>query len=260
MTQSDQRDAQPSEEDVALIVGGGPGISSSCARLFAKNGIRVAIAARNADKAVLLNLEKTHGVRRYACDAGEAAAVDLLFRNVVRDLGRPTIVVHNIDGRVEGIFRKSIIDTDPAMALATIRNSAYSAFLVGQHAARLMRENKPNANGARGTIIFTNASAALKGFPLSGAFAMACQAKAGLAQSMARELMPQGIHVTNVPIDAAIGWTQEDGTRAHRLAGTSVDDNMADPDRIAETYLQLHRQHRSTWAFEVVLRPWVEKW
>jgi hypothetical protein len=95
---------------------------------------------------------------------------------------------------------------------------------------------------------------------LSAAFAMACQAKAGLAQSMARELMPQGIHIANVPIDAAIGWTQEDGTRAHRLAGTTVDDNMADPDHIAETYLQLHRQHRSTWAFEVVLRPWVERW
>src|SRR5262249_44826500 len=90
--------------------------------------------------------------------------------------------------------------------------------------------------------------------------AMACHAKSGLAQSMARELMPQGIHVANVPIDAAIGWTQEDGTRAHRLAGTTVDDNMADPDHIAETYLQLHHQHRSTWAFEVVLRPWVEKW
>jgi hypothetical protein len=84
--------------------------------------------------------------------------------------------------------------------------------------------------------------------------------KSGLAQSMARELMPQGIHIACVPIDAAIGWTQEDGTRAHRLAGTTVDDNMADPDCIAETYLQLHRQHRSTWAFEVVLRPWVERW
>ena len=124
----------------------------------------------------------------------------------------------------------------------------------------LMRENKPNTNGTKGTIIFTNASAAIKGFPLSGAFAMACHAKSGLAQSMARELMPQGIHIANVPIDAAVGWTQEDGTRAHRVAGTTVDDNMADPDRIAETYLQLHRQHRSTWAFEVVLRPWVEKW
>jgi NAD(P)-dependent dehydrogenase (short-subunit alcohol dehydrogenase family) len=123
-----------------------------------------------------------------------------------------------------------------------------------------MRENRPNASGTKGTIIFTNASAALKGYPTSGAFAMACHAKSGLAQSMARELMPQGIHVANVPIDAAIGWTQEDGTRAHRRAGTAVDDNMADPDRIAETYLQLHRQHRSTWAFEIVLRPWLEKW
>ena len=260
MSQSDQRGAQPTLQDVALIVGGGPGISSSCARLFAENGMRVAIAARNPDKSVLQNLEQTLGARRYACDASDPAGVELLFKNVARDLGPLTLVVHNIDGRVEGIFRKGITEADPALALATLKNSAFSAFLVGQQAAAVMRENKPNANGAKGTIIFTNASAALKGFPLSGAFAMACQAKSGLAQSMARELMPQGIHVANVPIDAAIGWTQEDGTRAHRLAGTSVDDNMADPDYIAETYLQLHRQHRSTWAFEVVLRPWVERW
>ena len=246
--------------DVALIVGGGPGISASCARLFARSGMHVGIAARDPDKAVLQNLEKMHGVRRYACDASEPAAVELLFQNVVRDLGAPTLVVHNIDGRVAGIFRKGIIEADPGMALETLRGSAFSAFLVGQQAARLMLENEPSANGAKGTIIFTNASAALKGFPMSGAFAMACQAKSGLAQSMARELMPQGIHIANVPIDAAIGWTQEDGTRAHRLAGTAADDNMADPDSIAETYLQLHRQHRSTWAFEVVLRPWLEKW
>jgi NAD(P)-dependent dehydrogenase (short-subunit alcohol dehydrogenase family) len=259
MTRSDKRDTQPSR-DVAVIVGGGPGISASCARLFTDSGMRVGIAARDPDKPVLQNLEKTHGVRRYACDASEPAAVELLFQSVVRDLAAPTLVVHNIDGRMLGIFRKGITEADPSMALETLRNSAFSAFLVGQQAARLMRENEPDANGAKGTIIFTNASAALKGFPLSGAFAMACQAKAGLAQSMARELMPEGIHVANVPIDAAIGWTQEDGTRAHRLAGTSVDDNMADPDYIAEAYLQLHRQHRSTWAFEVVLRPWVEKW
>jgi NAD(P)-dependent dehydrogenase (short-subunit alcohol dehydrogenase family) len=247
-------------KDVALIVGGGPGISASCARLFAKSGMQVAIAARTPDKPVLQNLERMHGVRRYACDASEPAAVELLFQNVVRDLGAPRLVVHNIDGRVAGIFRKGITEADASMALETLRNSAFSAFLVGQQAARLMRENEPGANGARGTIIFTNASAALKGFATSGAFAMACQAKSGLAQSMARELMPQGIHIANVPIDAAVGWTQDDGTRAHRLAGTAVDDNMADPDCIAETYLQLHRQHRSTWAFEVVLRPWVEKW
>jgi len=141
MTRSEPSNIRPSVQDVALIIGGGPGISASCAKLFAENDMRVGIAATS-----------------------------------------------------------------------------------------------------------------------SGAFAMACHAKSGLAESAARELMPQGIHVANVPIDAAIGWTQEDGSRAHRLAGTTVDDNMADPERIAETYLQLHRQHRSTWAFEVVLRPWLEKW
>jgi NAD(P)-dependent dehydrogenase (short-subunit alcohol dehydrogenase family) len=260
MTQSETHDTQRSVQDVAVIVGGGPGNSASCARLFAQSGMRVAIAARNPDKPVLQDLEKTHGVRRYACDASEPAAVAMLFQNVVRDLGTPTLVVHNIDGRVPGIFGKGITEAEPSMAFDTLRSSAFSAFLVGQQAARLMRENRPNANGAKGTIIFTNASAALKGYPSSGAFAMACHAKSGLAQSMARELMPQGIHVANVPIDAAIGWTQEDGTRAHRRAGTTVDDNMVDPDRIAETYLQLHRQHRSTWAFEIVLRPWLEKW
>jgi NAD(P)-dependent dehydrogenase (short-subunit alcohol dehydrogenase family) len=246
--------------DIALIVGGGPGISSSCARLFSKEGMRVAIAARQPDKPVLQALEKDHGVRRYACDAADPAAVASLFHSVVRDLGSPTLVVHNIDGRVPGIFGKAITDAEPGMAFDTLRNSAFSAFLIGQQATRLMRDNRPNANGAKGTIIFTNASASLKGFAKSGAFAMACHAKSGLAESMARELMPQGIHVANVPIDAAIGWRQEDGSRAHRRAGTTVDDNMADPDCIAETYLQLHRQHRSTWAFEVALRPWTEKW
>jgi len=222
--------------------------------------MRVAVAARNPDKPVLHELEKAHGVRRYACAASDPVAVEALFEQVVRDLGSPTLVVHNIDGRVPGILRKSITEADPGLVFETLRNAAFSAFLIGRQAARHMRDNRTNVNGAKGTIVFTNASAALKGFPSSGAFAMACQAKTGLAQSMARELMPQGIHVANVPIDAAIGWMQEDGTRAHRLAGTTVDDNMADPDCIAATYLQLHRQHRSTWAFEVVLRPWTERW
>lgn len=260
MAQSEKSELQSSTQDVALIVGGGPGISSSCARLFARNGMRVGIAARSPDKPVLRDLEKAFGVRRYGCDASEPAAVELLFQNVVRDFGRPTLVVHNIDGRVPDILRKSVTEADPGLVLATLRNAAFSAFLVGQQAARLMLKNQPGANGAKGTIIVTNASAALKGFPSSGAFAMACHAKSGLAQSMARELMPQGIHIANVPIDAAVGWTREDGTRAHARAGATVDDNMVDPDRIAETYLQLHRQHRSTWAFEIVLRPWVEKW
>ena len=135
----------PVGQDVALIVGGGPGISASCARLFTAQGMRVAIAARNPDKPVMETLEKAHGVRRYRCDASEPADVENLFRNVVRDLGTPTLVVHNIDGRVAGIFRKGITEADPGMALETLRNSAFSAFLIGQQAARLMRANTPNA-------------------------------------------------------------------------------------------------------------------
>lgn len=247
-------------QEVALIVGGGPGISASCARLFSQQGMRVAIAARNPDKPVLERLEADFGVRRYACDAADPDAVAALFQSVEDALGAPRLVVHNIDGRVPDIFRKAITEADPELARATLLNSAFSAFLVGQLAAKTMLAQLPDEAGHRGTILFTNASAAFKGYPRSGAFAMASHGKAGLAQSMARELMPEGIHVAHIPIDAAIGWTQEDGTRAHRLAGTTVDDNMADPDRIAETYLHLHRQHRSTWAFEVILRPWVENW
>src|SRR6516225_5896321 len=138
MTAPTKRDTQPSKGDVALIVGGGPGISSSCVRLFARNGMSVGVAARNPDKSVLQNLEKTHSVRRYVCDASEPAAVERLFQNVVRDLGAPTLVVHNIDGRVPGIFGKGIAEADAGMVLDTLRNSAFSAFLVGQQAARLI--------------------------------------------------------------------------------------------------------------------------
>src|SRR5437660_12467119 len=120
---------QPDTQDVALIVGGGPGISASCARLFATNGMRVGVAARTPDKPALQALETSHGVRRYACDASDPAAVELLFQNIVRDLGAPTLVVHNIDGRVAGIFGKAITEVESGMAFDTLRNSAFSAFL-----------------------------------------------------------------------------------------------------------------------------------
>ena len=246
--------------EVALIVGGGPGISASWARLIVREGMTVAVAARNPGKPVLKQLEDTIAVARYRCDAADPASVTDLFGTVADDLGAPKLVVHNIDGRVADIFRKEITEADPDLALQTIKNGAFSAFLVARQAAIQMLARDPDENGMRGTIIFTNASAGMKGYPKSGAFAMACHAKTGLAQSLARELMPQGIHVAQVPIDAAVGWRQEDGARAHRLVGTDVNDNLADSDRIAETYLHLHRQHRSAWAFEVALRPWVERW
>ena len=254
--------APESNTKVALIVGAGPGISASCARLFCRHGMRAAVAARTPDKPALVELAADRDVKTYACDAADPQAVKGLFDAVDADLGSPTLVVHNIDGRMRDIFRKGVAEADPVLVHDVLMNSPYSAFLVAQQAVARMLAGSTDAagEGHRGTIIFTNASAAKKGYAMSGAFAMACQAKSGLAESMARELMPQGIHVASVPIDAAIGWTQPDGTRAHRMAGTSVDDNMADPDRIADVYLQLHQQHRSTWAFEVVLRPWVENW
>ncbi|NKC01760.1 MAG: SDR family oxidoreductase [Pseudomonadales bacterium] len=244
----------------ALIIGGGPGISASCTRLFSDQGMTVAMAARKPEKSAMVRLQADHGAALYQCDASDPASVRELFESVSKDHGRISLVVHNIDGRSPDIFRKAITEAEPELALSVLKNSAYSAFLVGQQAAKHMLAQDLDETGQRGTIIYTNASAAFKGYPKSGAFAMASHAKSGLAESMARELGPQGIHIAHVPIDAAIGWTQEDGTRAHRLAGTSVDDNMADPDRIAETYWHLHQQHRSTWTFDVVLRPWVETW
>lgn len=252
--------AQTNENEVAVIVGGGPGVSASCARRFSRDGMRVVVAARNPDKPVLVELEAECGIVRRTCDATKAESVAALFDSVEEEFGTPHLVVHNIDGRFAEIFRKDITDADPVHVAQVFENSALSAFLVGQYASRCMLGRDIPEGGQRGTIIYTNASAALKGFPRSAAFAMACHAKKGLAQSMARELGPKGIHVAQVPIDSAIGNTLEDGSRAHWLGGPSEEDNMADPDHIAETYLQLHRQHRSTWAFEVVLRPWQETW
>ena len=105
----------------------------------ALEGMRVAVAARNPDKPVLEKLTSDHGVRRYACDAAEPDAVAALFRSVEADLGRPKLVVHNIDGRMRDIFRKEITEADPELVLATVRNSAFSAFLVGQQAAQHAR-------------------------------------------------------------------------------------------------------------------------
>jgi NAD(P)-dependent dehydrogenase (short-subunit alcohol dehydrogenase family) len=248
-----------SNPEVALIVGGGKGISASCARLFSREGMKVAVAARRPDKPALKKLETEHDVALIECDASDPGSVEAMFKQVSGQMGAPRLVVHNIDGRPREVFGKGITEVEPGPFMQTLTNATFSAFLVGQQAARHMLEQK-GVDGHRGTILYTNASAAMKGYPKSGAFAAACHGKAGLAQSMARELMPQGIHVAQIPIDAVIGRRQEDGTRAHWLAGKTNDDNMADPDHIADLYLQIHRQHKSTWTFEVILRPWTENW
>jgi NAD(P)-dependent dehydrogenase (short-subunit alcohol dehydrogenase family) len=226
--------------EIALIVGAGSGLSGSLARLFAREGMQVALAARRVDK--LAELCGQTGARAYPCDAADPAQVESLFDAVSRDPGEPTVVVYNASARVRG----PIESLDPARVIDALAVSAFGGFLVGQQAARRML---PRASG---TILFTGATASVKGFPQSASFAMGKFALRGLAQSMARELAPKGIHVAHVVIDGGIAssYAKTDEERAS--------DRYLAPDAIAQTFLHLHRQHRSAWTWEAEVRPWTE--
>jgi len=226
-------------DEVALIVGGGPGLSASLTRLFSKEGMRVAIAARNPGK--LNSLTEETGARAYRCDAVIPREVVELFDAVSSDLGDPNVVVFNASQRIRG----PITELDPEEVKEAILVTCFAGFLVGQGAARAMLRR------GRGTILFTGASASVKGYANSATFAMGKFGLTGLTQSMARELQPQNIHVAQIVIDGGIDSPRRDASRG--------EDTWLDPDRIAETYLHLHRQHRSSWASHIELRPWTEK-
>ena len=223
---------------VALIVGAGAGLSASIARRFAREGMKIALAARNVDDLAALAGET--GAMTFAADAADGAAVKTLFADVAVRLDHPHAVIFNPSYRIRG----PLIDLDPAQVEKALMVSAYGGFLVAQEAARRMLPR------GEGTIIFTGASASVKGYPLSAPFAMGKFALRGLAQSIARELAPQGIHVAHVIVDGGI-------RSAIRVDGG--DDHFLDPDAIAETYLHLLQQHRSAWTFEIEVRPWLEK-
>jgi NAD(P)-dependent dehydrogenase (short-subunit alcohol dehydrogenase family) len=223
----------------ALIVGAGSGLSASLARAFAKQGMRVALAARAVDK--LAGLAKDTGAKTYACDASQRADVDTLFA-ALDTAGAPDVVVYNASYRTRG----PLIDLDPAEVQKAIAVSAFGGFLVAQAAARRMLPRK------RGAILFTGASASVKGYAQSAPFAMGKFALRGLAQSMARELSPQGIHVAHFVIDGGI-------KSARRAEPSDAPDSLLDADAIAESYLQVLAQPRSAWTHELELRPWVEK-
>jgi NAD(P)-dependent dehydrogenase (short-subunit alcohol dehydrogenase family) len=231
------------QQEIALIVGSGPGLSASLARLFTKEGMKVALAAR--DTAKLDGLVKEIDGTAYKCDASMPKDVENLFNSISKDIGDPNVVVYNASGRVRG----PIIELDAEAVRQTIIVTCYGGFLVGQAAAKRM------IKAGHGTILFTGASASVKGYANSAAFAMGKMGLTGLVQSMARELQPQNIHVAQVVIDGGI---YEPTRRPERLTSRGPDGNL-DPDAIAQTYLHLHRQHRSSWASHVELRPWVEK-
>jgi len=224
----------------ALIVGAGAGISASLARLFSREGIRVALAARATEKLGALCSET--GARAYACNAADVDEVERLFGLVEREIGTPDVVVYNASGRTRGPF----VDLVPADVAQAITVSAFGGFLVAQQAVKRMLPDK------RGAILFTGASASVKGYAQSAPFAMGKFALRGLAQSMARELSPQGIHVAHFVIDGGI-------RSASRVEPADQPDSMLDPDAIALSYWNVLQQPRSAWSWEVELRPWVEK-
>ena len=223
----------------ALIVGAGPGISGSLARCLAGLGVKIALAARDVQK--LDALVQETGAQAFAADASNPESVAKLFEQVSERIGAPDIVVYNAGARARG----PLADLDPTAVQKALATTAFGGFLVVQQAARRMLPQ------GRGAILLTGATASVKGFAHSAAFAMGKFALRGLAQSAARELGPRGIHVAHFIIDGAV-------RAAHRPDPAEKPDSTLDPDAIAQTYLDVLRQPRNAWSHEVELRPWVE--
>ena len=225
----------------AVIFGAGIGLSASLARKCAAEGLTVALAARNLDK--LENLSKDIGATLHQCDVAIVEQVRSTFDTLDKSTRTLELVIYNPSARLKGQIER----LDPNAVKEAIDITCYGAFLVAQQAAmRMLKQGS-------GSIFFTGASAGIKGFANSSVFAMGKFGMRGLAQALARELHPKNIHIGHFIIDGGIRADH----RAERLGDGS--DNMLDPDAIANTYLQIHQQHRSAWAWEIELRPWVEK-
>jgi NAD(P)-dependent dehydrogenase (short-subunit alcohol dehydrogenase family) len=223
----------------ALIVGAGSGLSAALARVLTNEGIKVALAARST--ADLADLAKDIAAPTFTCDASKRAEVEKLFADLDSSFGAPEIVIYNPSYRTRG----PIAELDPAEVEKTLMVTAFGGFLVGQQAVRRMLPKK------HGCIVFTGASASVKGYAQSAPFAMGKFALRGLAQSMSRELHPQGIHVAHVVIDGGI----KSARRAEPAGKTA---SLLNPQSIAATYLHIIHQPHSAWSSEIALRPWVE--
>ncbi len=226
----------------ALIVGAGSGLSASFARLCASEGWTVSLAARTPDD--LADICAQTGARAYACDATDVDAVSGLYAQLDKEGRTPDVVLYNASGRERGAF----VDLTAEGVKQAIMVSAYGGFLVAQEGVKRMLANN------HGAVLLTGASASVKGYPKSSAFAMGKFALRGMAQSMARELSPQGIHVAHFVIDGGI----RDPLHPERVDGPDNPDSMLCPDAIAESYMHVLREHRSAWTWEIELRPWVE--
>lgn len=233
------------EAGTAIIVGAGPGLGLALARRFAEAGFRVAAAARNGPRLDdMLSAAGLDEAKGYACDAADPLSVQQLFEQVRGDFGPPEVVVFNA-----GTFQPgSILEIDPLEFERCWRVGCFGGFLVGQAAGQYMV-----AKG-RGTILFTGATASLRGGANFANLAVPKFGLRALAQSMARELGPKNIHVAHVIVDGQIA-----AERYEHLKKERGPDSLLDPAAVAEAFYTLHAQHRSAWTHELDLRPWVER-
>ncbi|MFN7087083.1 MAG: SDR family NAD(P)-dependent oxidoreductase [Burkholderiales bacterium] len=236
--------------DTSLIVGAGPGLGAALARRFVRAGMNVALAARNFGRLAEFASELGGKARAYVCDATDERAVRQLFTEVARDFGAPRLVAFNAGAFV----RKSLLDTTAGEFERCWQTACLGGFLVGREAVRAMLAT-PGGGRHCGTIIFTGATASLRGGAQFHNLAVGKAGLRALAQSMAREFQPQGIHVAHVVIDGQI----RNDARPGYSAAERGEDALLDPDAIAETYYQLHLQPPSAWTLELDLRPHVEK-
>jgi len=228
----------------ALIVGAGSGNSASFARILARQGAQVALAARNIGK--LVDLKNEIDGYAIACDATEADQVANLFLQADELIGTPDVVLYNASAYIAG----PVAELDPQAVQQSLMLTGYGGFLVAQQAAKRMQI------AGSGAIFFTGATASVKGFPQFAPFAMGKFALRGLTQSLARELGPLNIHVAHFIIDGSIASPGRDLSQENPT--TNIDDAMLEPDAIAESYLAVLNQHRSAWSQEIDLRPWRE--
>ena len=240
------------DSKIALIVGAGDATGGAIARRFAAEGYTVCVTRRSVEKldGLVAAIEAEGGaVHAFGSDARREEQAVALIEEIERDIGPIEVAVYNIGGNV----RFSITETTARVYFKVWEMCAFGGFLMGREVAKRMLERQ------RGTILFTGATASLRGGDGFAAFASGKHALRALAQSMARELSPKGIHVAHVVIDGAID-TQFISERFPERYALKDQDGILDPEHIAEAYLMLHNQPRSAWTFEMDMRPWTENW
>jgi predicted outer membrane repeat protein len=240
------------DKKVALIVGAGDAIGGAIGKAFAEKGFAVCLARRDGDAAAQYAqelVEQGLSAQGFALDARNEEQVVALFDRIENELGPIEVVVFNIGANVP----MGILETSAKKFYKIWEMACFSGFLVAREAARKMTERK------RGSILFTGATASVRGGAIFGAFASAKHGLRALAQSLARELGPKNIHVAHVIIDGAVEtqWIRDNHPQYDTL---SAQEGIVQPDALAQNYVMLHEQPRSAWTFELDVRPWIEKW